>query len=140
MCVLAVLLLASYGCGQSPSVLEGKIVDEKGQTLANVKVTASQVRVVPKQEHYANLETSTGPDGKFRFEDIFPVADYMLTFSSEKWSPEQVLLIKYKPENLECFYSKKDGWLSNDKVMVTTGNAGKSKVLPEAFVIQPKNG
>jgi hypothetical protein len=72
--VLALISLLAVGCGKQ-SGLEGKVVDSKGQPLANVKVVASQVQPI---KGYEQFEATTGSDGTFRFGKLFPSSDYAL--------------------------------------------------------------
>jgi hypothetical protein len=73
--VLALVSLLAIGCGKK-SGLEGKVVDGKGQPIANVKVVASQLSPIIKG--YEQFETTTGSDGKFRFVKLFPSSEYAL--------------------------------------------------------------
>jgi len=63
-----------FGCGIKSGLL-GKVVDGKGEPIANLKIIAKQVNAVPG---YEKFETTTDSDGKFKFSRIFPSSKYSL--------------------------------------------------------------
>ena len=65
------------------TAVEGKVVDGRGQPMTNVTVTAKLANVIPD---YAQFETTTGADGGFRFEKLFPGGEYVFVPSSAEWS------------------------------------------------------
>lgn len=77
--------LALAGCGKQ-SALEGKITNARGQPLAEIKVIADQTNPVKGYEHF---ETTTGPDGVFRFSKLHPMSEYTLIPVSERWLTEE---------------------------------------------------
>lgn len=106
VCAMAVGFVAS-GCGKE-SALQGKVVDGQGKAMAGLKVTATKLEPV---QGYEQFETTTGPDGTFRFDRLFRSSAYLLKPLSEKWSTE-------------------------DGLTVESGSRGKTKLLPSAMVIR----
>lgn len=90
---LVVLILVSWGCGKQSS-LEGKVVDGQGKPIADLKLTAEQVQPVKGFERF---EARTGPDGTFRFNELFRKSEYVLRAWSEEWSTEDSLKIESGP-------------------------------------------
>ncbi len=72
--VLVLVSLLAIGCGKK-SGLEGKVVDDKGQPIANVKVVVRQVQPI---KGYEQFEATTGSDGTFRFGKLYPSSEYAL--------------------------------------------------------------
>ena len=72
--ILVVMLFALAGCGKR-SGIEGKVVDGKGKPMAGVKLIAKQVEPI---KGYEQFETKTGSDGTFRFDKLYPFADYII--------------------------------------------------------------
>ena len=62
------IVFIAFGCGQK-SGLEGKVVDEKGEPIANVKIIAKQVKPI---KGYEQFEATTDSDGTFSFGKLFP--------------------------------------------------------------------
>jgi hypothetical protein len=86
------------GCGQSKSsALEGKVVDGKGQPMANVKIIAKQVEPI---KGYEKLETITGGDGKFTFKGLFPNSAYEVFPYWENQISSVRLKVQSAPEGL----------------------------------------
>jgi hypothetical protein len=85
---LAFVSLLAVGCGNKTG-LEGKVVDGKGQPLANVRVVASQLQPI---KGYERFEATTGPDGVFRFGQLFPASKYVLTVQSDDFYSEETTL------------------------------------------------
>ena len=79
--ILVVMLFALAGCGKR-SGIEGKVVDGKGKPMAGVKLIAKQVEPI---KGYEQFETKTGSDGTFRFDKLYPFADYVLHPTSGVW-------------------------------------------------------
>lgn len=102
--------LALSGCGKQSS-LEGKITDARGQPLAEIKVIAEQAQPVAGYERF---ETTTGPDGMFRFAKLHPSAEYTLIPASERWQTEE------------------------KRVKVDSAADGQKKTLPEAISFRYK--
>ena len=73
--------LLAFGCGKK-SALEGKIVDGKGEPIADVKIIAKQVQPI---KGYEQFEATTGSDGTFSFGKLFPSSKYILLPHSEDW-------------------------------------------------------
>jgi len=83
------------GCGGKKSGLEGKVVDGKGQPLANVKVAVKMSQPI---KGYEQFETTTGADGMFQFGKLFPTSEYHLMFFSDRWVSDQKMKIESGPE------------------------------------------
>jgi hypothetical protein len=109
MVIAAVLVLVFFvsGWGQATS-LEGKVVDGKGQPLANVKVAAKMSQPI---KGYEQFETTTGSDGAFKFGKFFPTSEYQLILYSERWTTER-------------------------KIKTESGPEGQTKMLPEPVTIR----
>jgi hypothetical protein len=109
------LMMFVVGCGGKSTSLEGKVVDGKGQPLANVKVAAKMSQPI---KGYEQFETTTGADGAFKFGKLFPTSEYQLIFYSERWKKEE-------------------------KIKTDSGPEGQTKILPEPVMIRfmdPKEG
>ena len=99
---LAFVSLLAIGCGNKTG-LEGKVVDGKGQPLANVKVVASQLQPI---KGYERFEATTGPDGAFRFGQLFPASEYALLPWSDAWANAPMMTVQYDPTNLRAQFDK----------------------------------
>lgn len=86
--------LLFVGCGKK-SGIEGKVVDGKGNPMANVKIIANQVHPIKGYEHF---EATTGSDGKFRFKGLFPTSEYILFAWGETLEPQTKMTVKSGPE------------------------------------------
>lgn len=129
--VLALVSLLAVGCGKQ-SGLEGKVVDGKGQPMANVKVVASQVQPI---KGYEQFETTTGLDGTFRFGKLFPSAEYVLFPWSDAWSNTPMMTVQYDPTNLRVqFY--KGGWIMDRKMTAQSGPEGETMILPAPMIVK----
>ncbi|KJU85705.1 OmpA protein, partial [Candidatus Magnetobacterium bavaricum] len=76
--IIFIFLICSiliFGCSKK-SGIEGRVVNVKGQPIANVKVIAKQVQPIKDYEYF---DTKTDSNGKFCFKKLFPVSDYTLT-------------------------------------------------------------
>src|SRR3990172_7400972 len=102
------LMMFVYGCGGKSTSLEGKVVDGKGQPLANVKVAAKMSQPF---KGYEQFETTTGADGSFKFDKLFPTSEYQLIFYPERWKKEE-------------------------KIKTESGPEGQTKLLPEPVMIR----
>lgn len=127
--VLAVLLL--IGCGKK-SGLEGKIVDGKGQPLANVTIVATQVQPI---KGYEKFETTSSSDGSFRFGGLFPSSEYVLFPWAESWGSVPLVSVKYDPANVETRFSR-SGWTTEHRLTVQSGPEGQTVVLPAPISVQ----
>jgi len=74
MAVCMMLGAALFGCGKK-SGLEGKLVDGKGKPIVGAKVVAKQVQPI---KGYEQFECTTGTDGVFKFDKLFPTSSYEL--------------------------------------------------------------
>lgn len=106
LCCFALINLT--GCEGKYSSLEGRVVDGKGRSLANVKVTATLLQSLRGSEKF---EAITGADGVFRFARIYPESEYQLTFYSDRW-------------------------ISDKKVKTDSGPEEQKKMLPEPITIR----
>ena len=102
------LMLFVVGCSGKTSSLEGKVLDGKGQPLANVKVVAKMSQPI---KGYEQFETTTGSDGAFAFKKLFPTSEYQLIFFSDQWTKEK-------------------------NIKTTSGPEGQTKMLPEPVMIR----
>lgn len=102
------LLLIIVGCGGKTTSLEGKVVDGKGQPLANVKVAAKMSQPI---KGYEQFEDTTGSDGSFKFKKLFRISEYQLIFYSDRWSKEF-------------------------KIKTESGPEGQTKMLPEPVMVR----
>jgi hypothetical protein len=127
--VLAFLLL--LGCGKK-SEFEGKIVDGKGQPLANVKIVAKQVQPI---KGYEQFETTSTADGSFRLVGLFPSSEYDLLPWADSWGSVPLVSIKYDPANLETRISR-SGWTTDRRLTVQSGPEGQTVVLPAPISVQ----
>jgi hypothetical protein len=93
--VLLILSLSlCYGCGKK-SGLEGKVVDAKGQPISGVKVIARQNQPI---KGYEQFEATTGPEGKFTFNKLFPSSAYTLSISHKDGKTDTATAVKSAPE------------------------------------------
>lgn len=102
------MMMAIVGCSGKSSTIEGKVVDGKGQPLANVKVAAKMSQPI---KGYEQFETTTGADGSFKFGKLFPTSEYQLLFYSERWVAEK-------------------------KISITSGLEKETKILSEPVTIR----
>ena len=129
--MLALVGLLAVGCGKK-SGLEGKVVDGKGQPLANVKVVASQVQPI---KGYEQFEATTGSDGTFRFGKLFPSSEYALFPWSDAWASMPMMTVQYDPTNLRVqFY--KGGWITDRKMTAQSGPEGETMILPAPMMVK----
>jgi hypothetical protein len=129
--VLALVSLLAIGCGKK-SGLEGKVVDGKGQPIANVKVVASQVQPI---KGYEQFEATTGSDGSFRFGKLFPSSEYALFPWSDDWANMPMMTVQYDPTNLRVqFY--KGGWITDRKMTAQSGPEGETMILPASLMVK----
>ena len=77
------------------ATVEGKVVDDKGQPLVNLKIVVKQVQPM---KGYEQFETTSGVDGNFRFEKLFPASKYALTVQSDDFYSEKTTLQTGKEE------------------------------------------
>jgi len=83
------------------SSIEGKVVDGKGQPLANIKIIAKQVKPIPGYEQF---EYTTGSDGSFSFGKLFPYSKYLVIPNSGNWNTDVRWTVKTRGEQeLEAF-------------------------------------
>jgi len=94
----ALVVLLPVGCAKK-SGLEGKVVDGKGQLIANVKVVAAQVQPIKGNEQFV---ATTGADGMFRFGKLFPTSEYALFPWSDAWGSAPMMTVQYDPTNLRA--------------------------------------
>ena len=69
-----VLLVSIIGCRKN-SVLEGKVVNGKGEPIADIKVVAKQVDPIKGYDYF---ECNSGANGEFKFNKLYPTSDYKL--------------------------------------------------------------
>ena len=130
------------------TAVEGKVVDGRGQPMANVTVTAKLANAIPD---YAQFETTTGADGGFRFEKLFPGGEYVFVPSSAEWSSStrkdfqagaeqqtlQVLLsVRYTMSKAKVITDSKTGLQWTPDLL----QAGMSWEKAQAYVAQLKHG
>ena len=131
--VLVVLMVfVVFGCGKK-SGLEGKVVDEKGAPVANVKIIAKQVQPI---KGYEQFEATTGSDGTFSFGKLFPTSEYVLFPWFDDWSSAPQRTLKYEANKLMARFNK-EGWTTEDKMKVQSGPEGQTIMLASPMVIQP---
>ena len=82
---MVVGLFVVAGSGKQ-SVLEGKVLDSKGQPISGLKVIAKQVKPIIKG--YEQFETTTGSDGTFAFRELYPSSEYMISVWHKDWSTD----------------------------------------------------
>ena len=70
---------------QTISTVIGKVVDGRGKPMSGVKLIAKQVKPI---KGYEQFETTTASDGTFRFDKMFPFADYLLIPTSDAWKAD----------------------------------------------------
>ena len=75
--IVLVIGLLVVGCGKR-SGIEGKIVDAKGQPMSGYKVIAKQVQPI---KGYEKFDDTTGSDGVFKFNSLYPQSEYVFTFT-----------------------------------------------------------
>lgn len=130
--VLVFVIMCATGCGKK-SGLEGKIVDGKGQPIANVKVIASQLPPIIK--NYEQFETTTDSNGMFHFGKLFPSAKYSLITWDDTWANMPMMTLEYEPSKLHAqFY--KGGWITDQKMIVQSGPEGETILLPAPMTIK----
>jgi hypothetical protein len=111
----------AFGCAKS-SGIEGKVVNAKGQPMADVKIIAKQVQPI---KGYESFETTTGSDGIFRFKGLYPTSEYTLFPHAEYWSTDYLkTTVKSGPEGqismltseiVIRFTAPKDGIINDSK-------------------------
>jgi hypothetical protein len=120
LALVALMSIVFAGCGKT-SGLEGKVVDGKGQPLANAKVVASQWQPV---KGYEQFETITGADGVFRFDRLFPASQYALSVWTNESGSTSLTTVQSgsKGETLVLaaplelrFMISKDGWITDSR-------------------------
>ena len=125
------MVVCCFGCGKK-SGLEGKIVDEKGAPVANVKIIAKQIQPI---KGYEQFETTTGSDGKFSFGKLFPTSEYILFPWYEDWTEAPMRTLKYETSKLVARFNK-EGWTTEQKMKVQSGPEGQTTMLTSPMVIQ----
>ena len=126
------MVFVVFGCGKK-SGLEGKVVDEKGAPVANVKIIAKQVQPI---KGYEQFEATTGSDGKFSFGKLFPTSEYILLPRYEDWTKAPMRTLKYETNKLVARFNK-EGWTTEQKMKVQSGPEGQTIILASPMVIQP---
>jgi len=129
---IVLMALAVTGCGKK-SGLEGKVVDGKGKPVANVKIIAKQIQPI---KGYEQFETTTGSDGTFSFEKLFPTSEYVLFPWFDDWSSAPQRTLKYEANKLTARFNK-EGWTTKEKMKVQSGPEGQTIMLASPMVIQP---
>jgi len=129
---IILMVLAVTGCGKK-SGLEGKVVDGKGKPMANVKIIAKQVQPI---KGYEQFEATTGSDGTFSFEKLFPTSEYVLFPWFDDWSSAPQRTLKYEANKLTARFNK-EGWTTEDKMKVQSGPEGQTTMLASPMIIQP---
>jgi hypothetical protein len=105
-CIM-VAMVCLFGCGKK-SGLEGKLVDGKGKPMAGAKVVAKQVQPI---KGYEQFEATTGTDGGFKFDKLFPASAYeLITYS--------------------------DGSTKSLSIKTESGLEGQTKILPDPITIR----
>ena len=130
LCVLMGFL--AFGCGKK-SGLEGKVVDGKGQPVANVKIIAKQVQPI---KGYQQFETTTNSDGTFSFGKLFPTSEYILFPWYTDWTEAPQRTLRYKANKLVARFNK-EGWITEQKMKLQSGPEGETILLASPIVIQP---
>jgi hypothetical protein len=131
--VLVVLMVfVAFGCGKK-SGLEGKVVDEKGKPVANVKIIAKQVQPI---KGYEQFEATTNSDGTFSFGKLFPTSEYILFPWYEDWTQAPMRTLRYETNKLVARFNK-GGWTTEEKMKVQSGPEGQTIMLASPVVIQP---
>jgi hypothetical protein len=78
--VVSMALLIIAGCGEK-SGTSGKVLDGQSQPLSGLKVIAKKLDSANEQ-----FETTTAPDGTFRFDNLDPLSNYVITVWHKDWS------------------------------------------------------
>ena len=120
------------GCGKK-SGLEGKVLDDKGQPIARVRIIAKQVQPI---KGYEQFEATTGADGSFSFKKLFPTSEYILFPWYEDWEEAPMRTLKYETNKLVARFNK-EGWTTEQKMKVQSGPEGQTIILASPMVIQP---
>jgi hypothetical protein len=124
--------LAIAGCGKK-SGLEGKIIDGKGEPMANIKMIAKQIQPI---KGYEQFEAITGSDGTFSFKKLFPTSDYILFPWFDDWSSAPQRTLKYEADKLTARFHQ-DGWITENKMKVLSGPEGQTIILKSPIAIMP---
>ncbi|MGB3975603.1 MAG: carboxypeptidase regulatory-like domain-containing protein [bacterium] len=144
------LLLTACGVDKSSAVVkssavEGKLVDEHGQPLPNVKITATHVKSI---EGYYQFEAMTKSDGTFRINGLYPSSRYILQPRSDKWktyrsdvqldsAPSGETVVLSEPMMVKDAYSSNNGSLVLDLITgVTWFNVSSDGVLTNSITGQ----
>jgi hypothetical protein len=131
--VLVVLMVfVAFGCGKK-SGLEGKVVDGKGEPVANVKIIAKQVQPI---KGYEQFEATTNSDGTFSFGKLFPTSEYILFPWYEDWEEAPMRTLRYETNKLVARFNK-EGWTTEQKMKVQSGPEGQTIILASPMIIQP---
>ncbi|MCR4291096.1 MAG: DUF1566 domain-containing protein [Candidatus Scalindua sp.] len=125
------MVFAVFGCGKK-SRLEGKVVDGKGNPVANGKIIAKQVQPIKGYEHF---ETTIGADGTFRFKKLYPTSEYILFPWFENWAEAPMRTMRYEANKLTASFNK-EGWVTEHKLKVQSGPEGETLMLKTPLVIQ----
>jgi hypothetical protein len=126
------MVFVVFGCGKK-SGLEGKVVDEKGAPVANVKIIAKQVQPI---KGYEQFEATTGSDGSFSFKKLFPTSEYILFPWYEDWEEAPMRTLKYETNKLVARFNN-EGWTTEQKMKVQSGPEGQTIMLASPMVIHP---
>jgi len=130
---IVLMVLSVTGCGKK-SGLEGKVVDEKGKPVANLKIITKQVKPIKGYEHF---EVTTDSDGTFSFGDLFPTSEYVIFPWYEDWTEAPIRVLRYEANKLVAPFNK-DGWTTEEKLKVQSGPEGHTTLLTSPIVIQPR--
>lgn len=119
-------------CGKKTG-LEGKIVDIAGNPVTNVYVVVTQLQPI---KGFERLHATTGSDGAFHVVGVFPNSDYMLSLWSESWANTPLMAAGYEPTKLTAFFNK-EGWTTDNKLVITTAPEGETRLLASAILVRP---
>jgi hypothetical protein len=126
------MVFVVFGCGKK-SGLEGKVVDGKGEPVANVKIIAKQVQPI---KGYEQFEATTNSDGTFSFGKLFPTSEYILFPWYEDWEEAPMRTLRYETNKLVARFNK-EGWTTEQKMKVQSGPEGQTIMLASPMIIQP---
>ncbi len=119
--VVSLIFVLCCGFGGKKSGIEGKLVDGNGQPLAKVKVIAEQVEPL---KGYDKFETTTGSDGTFKFNGLYPSSAYKIyPLLGETQMESSIVEIQSAPEGQTSMlkaplvgrYAMKEGIITDNK-------------------------
>ena len=107
------------------SSIEGRVVDDKGKPIANLKIIAEQVKPI---KGYERFEATTDSDGTFSFGKLFPASEYTFSPWFDDWSLAPQRTLKCAANKVTARFNK-EGWTTEDRMKVQSVPEGETIIL-----------